>query len=107
MNYLQLAVREQHRSEISHLESVLVASQCLLRAQADKYAEQIARLASADAAVRQLAAHNDTLVAAIEALERAIDDQEDDSGNGSSRECLEAVRNAIGDGAEKQIDVLE
>ncbi len=111
-----LAAREQHRLEIENFEHLMRANQQVLREQAARYSEQVSRLARSDAAVRRLAAENETLLVAIQTLEDSIRGTRDDtstksdgsSSDGSSSsassgdvssspqmECLEFIHEAL------------
>ncbi len=69
------ATREQHQSEIEHLELVVRANQDILRTQIHKNELQRRRLLDSDNSVRHLVSQNKTLVVAIQTLEDSILDQ--------------------------------
>ena len=101
MNSSVTAAREQHRSEIENFETLMKANQDILRAQIDKYTDQMQRLIHSDNLIRQLTAENETLVMAIQTLEDSIksgnpgDADGSDPGSAAARECLEAVHEAL------------
>ena len=103
-----LAAREQHRLEIENFEHLMHANQQVLREQAARYSEQVSRLARSDAAVRRLAAENETLLVAIQTLEDSSTKSDGSSSDGSSSsassgdvssspqmECLEFIHEAL------------
>ena len=66
------ATREQHKSEIDNLETLIKVNQEILQSQMAKYNEQVQRLVQSDALVRQLVSQNESLIVAIELLEDSI-----------------------------------
>jgi hypothetical protein len=94
--------RDHHYSEIIHVESLMRANRSILESQISKYSDQMQKLVESDVLVKRLYAENETLVMAIQTLEDGIradveeDDEDARGGNlARSRECLEAVQEAL------------
>ncbi len=100
--------RDQHHSEIAHLEAMMRANRSILEAQISKYSEQLERLVESDVVVKRLTAENETLIMAIQTLEEGIREDEEEEEEleeerasttnlrkAKSRECLEAVQEAL------------
>ncbi len=103
-----LAAREQHRLEIENFEHLMRANQQVLREQAARYSEQVSRLARSDAAVRRLAAENETLLVAIQTLEDSIRGTRDDTSTKSDGSSSDGSSSSSGDvSSSPQMECLE
>eukprot|EP00094_Tigriopus_californicus_P012704 TCALIF_12281-PA protein Name:"Similar to NINL Ninein-like protein (Homo sapiens)" AED:0.06 eAED:0.06 QI:7/0.87/0.70/0.94/0.87/0.94/17/222/1708 len=77
--------RDQHRSEIENLETLIKVNQEILHSQMSKYNDQMHRLIQSDALVKQLSTQNESLILAIQMLEDTLNG--DETGE-DTRECL-------------------
>eukprot|EP00095_Tigriopus_kingsejongensis_P001448 maker-scaffold207_size258870-snap-gene-1.14 protein:Tk01448 transcript:maker-scaffold207_size258870-snap-gene-1.14-mRNA-1 annotation:"hypothetical protein KGM_04185" len=80
--------RDQHRSEIENLETLIKVNQEILHSQMTKYTDQMHRLIQSDALVKQLSTQNESLILAIQMLEDTLND--DETGE-ETRECLNTM----------------
>lgn len=66
------ATREQHKSEIENLETLIKVNQEILQSHMSKYNDQVHKLIQSDALVKELFSQNESLIIAIELLEESI-----------------------------------